>query len=258
MPVSSLFKLLLMVCVCGYVGYDPASAQAQNLVVVAKGEKGKVVQVVVRSGEKTSLGSGFWINEDGYVATCLHVLLLDSPITIQVQSAVDSLIDLERNNNIDSNWESYAANLVAQDPVHDIAILKVAVNPFKTPRGVPIRIGNTALSAHYEKADLEVSLPLPGERTLIGGYPLGYPYLVFQEGTVASIAVPGSTPKILLSAVANHGNSGGPVFNDTGKVIGLLEGELAPAGERTGIEYVVPAFFLEKLMQGIQPPAPRP
>jgi S1-C subfamily serine protease len=58
------------------------------------------------------------------------------------------------------------------------------------------------------------------------------------------------TPKILLSAVANHGNSGGPVFNSRGSVIGLLEGEIpGQERERTGLELVVPAFFIEKLLQ---------
>ena len=86
---------------------------------------------------------------------------------------------------------------------------------------------------------------------MIGGYPLGLPYIVFQQGTVASIAMISGVPKILLSAVANHGNSGGPVFNDRGKVVGILEGEIpGQEHERTGIELVVPAFYVEKLMKG--------
>lgn len=251
-----LFRLSAAVFVCGYLGYG-ASTHAESLAIVAKGERGKVVQVVVRSGEKTSLGSGVWLNEDGYVATCFHVVASDAPITIQVQSAIDTLFDLDRHNTVNANWEIFKADLVATDQVNDLAILKVTPNPFHQRRAVPISIGGVALTAHYEKADLEVRLPQPGELSLIGGYPLGLPYLVFQEGSVASIAAIGSTstPRILLSAVANHGNSGGPVFNDRGNVIGLLEGEIpGQEKERTGIELVVPAFFVEKLMQSISQP----
>ena len=71
--------------------------------------------------------------------------------------------------------------------------------------------------------------------------------------TIASIAAFDRAPKILLSAVANHGNSGSPIFNDRGKVLGLLEGEIpGQQQERTGLEYVVPAFFVEKLMRDVE------
>jgi S1-C subfamily serine protease len=49
--------------------------------------------------------------------------------------------------------------------------------------------------------------------------------------------------------VANHGNSGGPVLDSNGKVIGLLEGdEPDQNGSRTGLERVVPAYYLSILV----------
>jgi serine protease Do len=248
------FRLSFIALAFGSFGIS-SSIYAETLPIVAKGERGKVVQVVVRSGTTSSLGSGFWLNEDGYVATCSHVIASNGPIQIQIQSAVDSLFDLDKNNVIAANWEVFRADVISNDLPHDVAILKVSPNPFKSQKHGDISIGGVTLGAHYEKADLESKLPVPGEQILIGGYPLGLPYLVFQEGTVASIALLNDVPKILLSAVANHGNSGGPVFNDRGDVVGLLEGEIPGANqERTGIEYVVPAFFVEKLMQGISQP----
>jgi S1-C subfamily serine protease len=230
------------------------SVYAENLTISAKGERGKVVQVQVQSeGKVVSLGSGVWISEDGYVATCFHVVNVPSSTKIQVLSAVDPLFDLANDEVVTGNWEIYDANIVTTDTTNDISILKVSKNPFKAPAHVFMKIGDNALQAHYEKAELEVKLPAPGEEILIGGYPLGLPYLVFQEGTVSSVAAFGpfaNTIKILLSAVANHGNSGGPVFNDRGNVIGLLEGELpGQERERTGLEYVVPAFYIETLMK---------
>ncbi len=95
----------------------------------------------------------------------------------------------------------------------------------------------------------------------MAGYPLGRPYYVVQDGSVASVAhsLPefGPTLKILISTVANPGNSGGPVFDSDGKVIGILEGGLPsrqgrdPAQAQSGIAVVVPAHFLLELMNTI-------
>jgi S1-C subfamily serine protease len=133
-------------------------------------------------------------------------------------------------------------------------LLKVDNNPFVGHRGAPIQLGGTSLTAHYKQATLAPDLPEAGQNILLAGYPLGQPYAVVQAGTVASIAYDlpgwGETVKILISTVANHGNSGGPVFDDHGKVIGLLEGEF-PGDSRTGIEIVVPSYFLSRILDAI-------
>lgn len=133
------------------------SAHAQNLAIAAKGERGKVVQIQVQSeGKVVSLGSGVWISEDGYVATCFHVVNITSSTKIQVLSAVDSLFDLANNEVVTGNWDMYDANIVTTDTTNDLSILKVSKNPFKAPAHVNVKIGNNTLQAHYEKAELEV------------------------------------------------------------------------------------------------------
>jgi S1-C subfamily serine protease len=185
----------------------------QILAIAAKGQRVKVVQVQVQSeGKVVSLGSGVWISEDGYVATCFHVVNVTSLTKIQVLTAVDSLFDLANNEVVTGNWDIYDANIITTDTINDISILKVSKNPFKAAAHVNMKIGDNTLQAHYEKAELEVKFPAPREEISIGGYPLGLPYLVFQAGTVSTIGAFGNTLKILLSAVANHGNSGGPVL----------------------------------------------
>lgn len=171
--------------------------------------------------------------------------------------AVDALFDTNLNNNIFANWEVFSASIVARDELNDIAILKVDGSPFGQQRGAMISIGGKQLSAHYSKATIKNDLPLSGQPILLAGYPLGQPYRVVQEGTNASVAhsLPGwgNTLKVLISTVANHGNSGGPVYDVDAKVIGLLQGELRTSPEeRTGIEVVVPSFLLKRLLEGVQ------
>lgn len=233
-----------------------------NLVQIAKEVKGEIAQILVplQNGQ-TSVGSGFWVDQHGYLATCWHVVR-DNPTAIMtVQSAIDPLFDLKNSNMIFSNWESFPAKVIAKDEINDLAILKIDGNPFVPRKSVPIKIGVTELTAHYKQSILRTELPEPGEKILLAGYPLGRPYQVVQEGTVASIAhsLPefGPTLKILVSTVANPGNSGGPVIDSNGKVVGVLEGGLPsrpgrdPAQAQSGIAVVIPVHFLVQLMNTV-------
>jgi S1-C subfamily serine protease len=233
-----------------------------DLVQVAKEVRGEIVQIVVPLQDgKSDLGSGFWVGEHGYVATCWHVVHKNPTATLKVQSAIDPLFDLKNNNMFFSNWEVFSAKVVAKDEINDLALLKIDGNPFAPSKSVPFKIGDKVLTAHYKQSVLNTELPEAGQKILLAGYPLGRAYPVVQEGSVASIAhsLPefGPTLKILLSTVANPGNSGGPVLDSDGKVIGVLEGGLPsrpghdPAQAQSGIAVVVPAHFLTQLMNTV-------
>jgi S1-C subfamily serine protease len=241
---------------------EKLKGDAMDLVQVAREVRGVIVQVVVPLQDgNTSVGSGFWVNERGYAATCWHVVAGNPTATMKVQSAIDPLFDLKNNNMIFANWEVFSARVVAKDEKNDLALLKVDGNPFGPRKSVPIQIGEKALTAHYKQAALKTELPEAGQKILLAGYPLGRAYPVVQEGTVASVAhsLPefGPTLKILISTVANPGNSGGPVLDGDGKTIGVLEGGLPsrpgrdPAQAQSGIAVVIPAHFLFELMNAI-------
>lgn len=185
--------------------------------------------------------------------------------TFIVRSAADSSFDVQRDISIRAVWTVFAAKIVAKDEVNDVAVLSIDDRPFDTPAPFSIHIGKADIKPHYKVADIESSLPEPGETIALAGFPLGQPYPITQEGHVASIAFDLPLPEfgkntieILLSIVANPGNSGGPVFNSKGKVIGLLEGGLPsrpqhdPAQAVSGIAVVVPAEYLKRLMKTVQ------
>lgn len=265
-----LWILVLVVMIIGFGAQCKSTAAGEkpkedtmNLVQVAKEVRGEIVQIVVPlQNGSNSVGSGFWVDQRGYVATCWHVVRDNPTATLTVQSAVEPLFDLEKNNMVFSNWEAFSAKVVAKDEINDLALLKIAGNPFIRPKSaVLVKIGDKALTAQYKQSTLKTELPEPGQKILLAGYPLGRPYLVVQEGSVASVAhsLPefGPTLKILISTVANPGNSGGPVLDSDSKVIGILEGGLPsrpgrdPAQAQSGIAVVVPAHFLLQLMNAV-------
>jgi S1-C subfamily serine protease len=250
---------------CFWLEGMPLSVHAEtiDLVEVSKQIRGQVVQIVVPTpdGKNAWLGSGFWLNDQGLVATCWHVVSGNPTGIITVQTAVDSLFALAPpRGNVNANWEAFSAKVAASDVTNDVAILKTDKSPFGVPHHVSIKIGNVELSAHFATATLNPSLPEPGQQAVLAGYPLGQPYLIVQEGTIAALAydIPGwlATNKILVSTVSNHGSSGASVFDMQGKVIGVLEGEDRTQGqdqERTGISVVIPAFFVSELAKTIGP-----
>jgi S1-C subfamily serine protease len=251
MKLPNAFRALF---ICGAAISAMENAKAADLVAVTKNVRGDIVQIVTPVPGKNAmmLGSGFWLNTDGLVVTCLHVVGANLTGVILVRSAVDASLDLSKGNVIDANWQATPAKVVAVDEKNDLAILKVASNPFKSPPIAIVQFGPVRLTAHFSAVTLQTSLPDPGQRILLSGFPLGQPYMIVQEGTVASIAygLPGWGPtvKILASTLANHGNSGAPIFDDQGKVTGVLEGEdEGPDQARTGISIVIPAFYVSQL-----------
>jgi S1-C subfamily serine protease len=222
--------------------------------------------VLIVAGPNTpvqSLGSGVWVSKGGFVATCWHVV--ENADEIQVKIAYPGVYDLENHVLVNAAFALYAATVVVSDKNADVAILKVSPNPFVTPPGVQQIVSGTP-AITFASADLRTSLPNPDDLALVSGYPLGRPDLLTQRGTVAAVALVDSfggpeTSKgvrILLSLVSNPGNSGGPVFDSDGKVLGLLRGnfEWTPTHQNSGISIVVPAYFVQNALDQAEGKAP--
>jgi hypothetical protein len=189
----------------------------------------------------------------------------------------------------------YTATVAATDKKADVAILKVSPNPFVTPPAIH-RMINGEPEIKLASADLRTGLPNPGDLALLAGYPLGRPDLLTQRGTVAAVALvddfqgaeASKGVRIILSLVSNPANSGGPVFDSDGEVLGLLQGnfpspvieaqrqalylrpkrdangnfvldanrrpqsEIAPMYQNSGISVVVPARFVQNALDQAQ------
>lgn len=206
-------------------------AEARNIAVI--------VLSVPPHSIPTPVGSGVWIGKQGYVATCQHVVA-GSPGPFKIGIADEPYFaEGSANISITSSATVIDVDVIDSDPATDVAILKA----HSTPEAVqisPLASGNLPRSLTPQTrispkgATLNTNFPEAGRTLLLAGFPLGENTLVLQVGIMTGFlsipktpnVLPASTLRMMLSLVSNPGNSGGPVLDTNGHVVGLLEGNL--------------------------------
>ena len=148
-----------------------------------------VIPSVVSIGTDISQGSGFLISNEGYIVTNYHVL---------EGARYAKILRYESN-------EWVLAQPIGYDPILDIAIIKISGNNFD-----------------YLEFDDSDNIKV-GEKTIALGNPLGLSFSV-TEGIVSALNRAGPNDLkayIQIDTPLNPGNSGGPLVNKQGKVIGI-------------------------------------
>ncbi|MBC2601176.1 S1C family serine protease [Puniceicoccus vermicola] len=178
--------------------------------------------VMVRT--PTGLGSGFFINPEGYVVTNDHVIAGEHEITITVFEQSGSGLRKETFENV---------AIVASSPEMDIALLSVAGEPGRVFETVPLG----------DSADLRA-----GQSVFAIGSPLGLERSV-SEGIISIANRPiNGRLHIQTTTQISPGNSGGPLFNLQGEVVGVNNMKVVAMGAE-GLGFAIPAnvlkFFLK-------------
>ncbi len=162
-------------------------------------------------------GSGFLLTADGYFVTNNHIVR--DADSVYVQSA---------------RGEVYKARVVHADPTHDVAILQLCDDSaFRTLPPVPY-------SFDTRSSDL-------GERV----YTLGYPReeIVYGEGYLSSgTGYRGDSTSYQVAIGVNPGNSGGPLLNEKGNVIGMISGKQTTS---EGVSFAVKTNYLLEALNTI-------
>jgi serine protease Do len=170
----------------------------------------------------TGLGSGFIISQDGYVVTNYHVISGADQITVIFNNGIDEV----------------PAELVGTDPKTDIAVLKI------DPEAVEIQ--------PVSWGDSEISRV--GDIVLAIGNPLGLGGTV-TSGIISSINRDiGGGPYvdfIQTDAPINRGNSGGPLFNLDGSVIGINSMIISQTGGSVGLGFSIPSSTAKLIVNQI-------
>jgi S1-C subfamily serine protease len=180
-----------------------------------------------------ALGSGFVLSGDGEIATNAHVVTSGEGSHIRKASAV--YVEFADGNNV-------SARIVGVDPFADVALLRV------DPRGLTLR-----------------PLPLGSTRHAVVGAPvaaIGSPFGEEQSLSVGVISAIGrpiesltdfdTTGAIQTDAAINHGNSGGPLIDSAGRVLGINSQIRSDSGEGAGVGFAVPIDTVKRSLAQIR------
>jgi S1-C subfamily serine protease len=167
-------------------------------------------------------GSGFVIDQDGHILTNYHVV--QDAEQIEVSFGDDA---------------TFPAEVVGIDPRNDIAVIRVDAPPEQL---VPVELG--------QSANLVV-----GQRAIAIGNPFGQFGRTLTTGVISALGrtLEGQdgrtiTGVIQTDASINRGNSGGPLLDSSGRVIGINSAIFSPTGTSAGVGFAVPIDTVRRLL----------
>lgn len=160
--------------------------------------------------------TGFALTANGYIATNYHVIKESDSVYVQ-----------------NSKGESYKAKVIYIDPAHDLAVLEIIDPAFEKTSAVPYTFKE-------ENADL-------GQDVFTIGYPREE--AVYGSGYLSSnTGFGGDTVSYQVTIPVNPGNSGGPLLDSKGNVIGIISGKQT---ETDGAAFAIKANYLLQSLKSI-------
>ena len=194
---------------------------------MAKMERKVMVQGIILNNVKDKLpnnvkfisgGTGFLIDVKGYIATNAHVL-----------KGSDAIV-------VNNNGDEFKATIVHIDKQSDFALLKIEDADYTPLKYLPYAIGKVS-------ADL-------GEEIFTLGYPRDDNSITYTQGYLSSKnGFKGDTASYQIQMNSNPGNSGGPVLNKKGEVIGILSSRQVQAD---GVTFAIKSKNIYQLIDDLK------
>ncbi|NSW46130.1 MAG: trypsin-like peptidase domain-containing protein [Bacteroidales bacterium] len=220
----SIIAVLTTLYLTGWFNYThqiKAYKQLSNSITTISKNQKSLWNTLFNSNEITYLrGTAFALSDKGYLITSSH--LVSDYDSVLVTNAADSSI-------------RFHAKIVLNDIEHDIAVLKITDSAFANIQRIPYiinfnyptELGNYVYSLGFSKNSI-----------------------VFGEGSISSFTgYNEDTNSFQLSIPTNPGNSGSPVFNQAGEIIGIVCGKNF---EKEGSSYAVKADILKDIIDSIK------
>jgi len=205
--------------------------QTEGIIYCYKGVPPELSPSIVENTEVpaqqvVSGGTGFLFGSQDYIITNYHVVKGTSEVTVKF-----------------TNGESINAEVVARDTQNDVAILKLTKSPSFQSR--EMKFGDSSMVRMGDKV-----------------FTIGYPFInimgykpKYTEGVISAVTGIKDNPTVFQTTVPiQPGNSGGPLFNDKGEVVGLTTSSLSLlATESMGavpqsVNYAVKSSFVKNII----------
>lgn len=178
-----------------------------------------------RSMPRSGSGSGAIISDDGYIVTNNHVIAGAENITVTL-----------------SNKKTYKAKVIGADPSSDLAVIRIDA------KNLPYIIYGNSDNVKVGQWVLAVGYPLSLQTTVTAG-------IVSAKGRTLDInSRQSATPVesfIQTDAAVNPGNSGGPLVNDRGELIGINSAIASPTGSYAGYSFTIPVNIVKKIVNDL-------
>ena len=209
-------------------GLTPSQVYAMNVnSVVAISNRGVTTNIYGQQTQTAASGSGFIISEDGYVVTNYHVVEGAQKLTV-----------------ITYDGNEYVAVLVGYDQSNDVALLKVdatGLDPAALGSSEDLIVGDQVVAVGNPLGELT--------STLTVGYISAKDRTINTDGTY-------NINMMQTDAAINSGNSGGPLFNMKGEVIGITtakySGSSGSGASIEGIGFAIPVDDVKSILDDLR------
>ncbi len=173
--------------------------------------------------KQSGLGSGVILNDEGFILTNEHVIRDMDKLTVKLK-----------------NKKTYDAKLIGFDKTLDLALLKI--KPNSGSELTPAILGDSS-KVHVGNWAIAIGAPLGFEQS-------------FTVGVVSAVARGGIDSSglsyIQTDAAINQGNSGGPLLNINGEVIGINRMIASQSGGSVGIGFTIPINDAKKIVEELK------